>query len=81
MIGENDVPGEIFYLDDAQDLADWASENKIGRLSMWSANRDKECENPNEPLYSCSRISQNPFEFSNIFGVITINPCNDTIAN
>ncbi len=40
MIGENDVPGEVFYLDDAVDLTNWAAEKKIGRLSMWSANRN-----------------------------------------
>jgi len=67
MIGENDVPGEIFYLDDAYDVLNFAVENKIGRLSIWSANRDHECENPNDPLYSCSHIPQEPFQFSNIF--------------
>ena len=75
MIGENDVPGEIFYLDDATDLANWAAEKKIGLLSMWSANRDNECENPNDPLYSCSRIEQELFEFSGIFGTVANNPC------
>ncbi len=75
MIGENDVPGEIFYLDDASDLAIWAAEHKIGRLAMWSANRDNECENPNDPLYSCSHIPQEPFEFSGIFGAVAVNPC------
>ena len=75
MIGENDVPGEIFYLDDATDVAIWASQKKIGLLSMWSANRDNECENPNDPLYSCSRIEQELFGFSNIFGAVANNPC------
>lgn len=67
MIGENDVPGEVFYLDDAYDVLSFAVENKIGRLSIWSANRDHECENPYDPLYSCSHIPQEPFQFSNIF--------------
>lgn len=76
MIGENDVAGEIFYLDDATELAAWAADKNIGRLSMWSANRDKECANPNDPLYSCSRIDQQLFEFSSIFGAVATNPCN-----
>nr|NQU90375.1 hypothetical protein [Bacteroidota bacterium] len=77
MIGENDVPGEIFYLDDATDLAIWAAQKKIGRLSMWSANRDRQCDNPNDPLYSCSHIPQLPFEFSGIFGAVATNPCDE----
>ncbi len=76
MIGENDVPGEIFTIDDANDLAVWAVEKKIGRLSMWSANRDKACQNPNDPLYSCSHIEQSLFEFSAIFGAVSTNSCN-----
>ncbi len=76
MIGENDVQGEIFNLDDAFDLANWASQRKIGRLTMWSANRDRECTHPNDPLYSCSRIEQELFQFSSIFGSVSSNSCN-----
>ena len=67
MIGENDIPGEIFYLDDADDVRDYAIAHNIGRVSMWSANRDQECVNPNDPLYICSHIPQLQFEFSQTF--------------
>jgi len=70
MIGKNDVQGEVFYLDDAIDLATWAAQRKIGRLSMWSANRDHECANPTDPLYSCSHVAQQPYEFSSILGAV-----------
>jgi len=70
MIGQNDVPGEIFYQDDANDLATWAAEKKINRLAIWSANRDKQCENSGDPLYQCSHITQALFEFSGIFGAV-----------
>jgi hypothetical protein len=70
MIGKNDVPGEVFYLDDATDLSNWAALRKIGRLSMWSANRDHECPNPTDPLYSCSHVAQQPYEFSSILGAV-----------
>ncbi len=70
MIGANDVQGEVFYLDDADDLAAWASNRRIGRLSIWSVNRDKPCSNPNDPLYSCSHISQALYEFSGIFNSV-----------
>ena len=68
MIGQNDVAGEVFYLDDAADLKGWAIENQINRLAMWSVNRDRECVSPSDPLYSCSHIPQMPYEFSGIFG-------------
>ncbi|MFP4471976.1 MAG: hypothetical protein ACLFPE_14940 [Bacteroidales bacterium] len=59
------------------DVAAWAVEKKIGRLSMWSANRDRQCANPNDPLYSCSHIPQELFEFASIFGAVAVNPCNN----
>ena len=68
MIGVNDVQGEIFYLDDAADLATWAQQKNINRLAMWSVNRDRQCANSGDPLYSCSHIPQSLYEFSGIFG-------------
>jgi hypothetical protein len=70
MIGQNDVQGEVFYLEDANDLAQWASQRKIGRLAMWSANRDHQCANASDPLYSCSHITQTPYQFSSILGSV-----------
>ena len=67
MIGQNDVPGEIFYLDDAADVRDYALNHKIGRLSMWSANRDQPCVNSWDPLYICTKIPQDAFEFTQTF--------------
>ncbi|MET7900011.1 chitinase [Streptomyces sp. NPDC005355] len=43
MIGVNNVTGEIFTLEDAAGLARFAAEKGIGRLSMWSAERDQPC--------------------------------------
>ncbi len=43
MIGQNDVLGEIFTLDDAKDLNQFTLNQGIGRMSMWSANRDIPC--------------------------------------
>jgi chitinase len=70
MIGQNDIPGEVFGLDDAVDVANWALTRKISRLAIWSANRDRPCNTPGDPLYSCSHISQVPYEFSGIFGAV-----------
>ncbi len=43
MIGQNDVVGEVFTIDDAKGLNEFALEKGIGRMSMWSANRDTPC--------------------------------------
>lgn len=43
MIGQNDVVEEIFTVEDAQILNTFAREQSIGRMSMWSANRDIPC--------------------------------------
>ena len=43
MIGQNDVQDEIFTLADAKAFNAWAVSKGVGRLSMWSANRDQTC--------------------------------------
>ena len=43
MLGQNDVMDEIFTLDDAKKLNTFAHSQGIGRMSMWSANRDVAC--------------------------------------
>ena len=72
MIGQNDVPIEIFTLDDAAQTLAFAQQHKLSRLSMWSANRDKSC-GPNYPDVKvvsdvCSGIQQQPGAFGSVFG-------------
>jgi chitinase len=43
MIGQNDIVGEVFTLDDAVAFNLFARDMGIGRMSMWSANRDAPC--------------------------------------
>lgn len=43
MIGQNDIEKEVFSLADAKTFNSWAVSKGIGRMSMWSANRDKTC--------------------------------------
>lgn len=40
LIGDNDIGGETFTLDDAQTLLDFAQSVNMRLLSMWSSNRD-----------------------------------------
>ncbi|MBU1250381.1 MAG: chitinase [Actinobacteria bacterium] len=43
MIGQNDLVEDVFTLDDAEELNAFAVENGVGRMSMWSLNRDVQC--------------------------------------
>lgn len=43
MIGQNDVVDEVFTLEDAEAFNAFSLQQGIGRMSMWSANRDVPC--------------------------------------
>lgn len=72
MIGQNDVTAEVFSLDDARRLRAFAEENQLGRLSMWSANRDASCAAAYVDLSvvsdSCSGVDQGDERFATILG-------------
>jgi chitinase len=72
MIGQNDVAGEIFTLQDAQKLSAYAHTKGVGRLSMWSLNRDRTCS-PNYPDVQkvsdgCSGVEQGSASFAGLLG-------------
>ncbi|MER5749747.1 cellulose binding domain-containing protein [Streptomyces sp. NPDC002088] len=70
MLGVNDVASEIFKVDDATQLVDFAKSKGLGWLSMWSATRDKQCAGgaKNYADATCSSIAQDEFAFSKAFG-------------
>ncbi|BDZ39157.1 chitinase [Microbacterium suwonense] len=70
MIGQNDERDEVFTLDDAAALSDFAREKELARISMWSINRDRTC-GPNYPDVSivsdsCSGVAQGGETFAGI---------------
>ncbi|MEU9999655.1 cellulose binding domain-containing protein [Streptomyces sp. NPDC050848] len=69
MIGVNDVTTEIFKVDDATQLVDFAKSKGIGWLSMWSSTRDKQCAAGavNYADATCSSILQQPLAFTKAF--------------
>ncbi len=73
MIGQNDVAGEIFTLDDAKGLNQFAHSQGLGRMSMWSANRDISCGGNYVDVKvvsdSCSGIAQDKQSFASILGI------------
>jgi hypothetical protein len=69
MIGVNDVSTEVFKVDDATQLVNFAKSKGLGGLSMWSATRDKQCaggaKNSADP--TCSSIEQGANAFQKAF--------------
>ncbi len=72
MIGQNDIVADVFTLSDAEGLHDFARSKGVGRMSMWSLNRDAEC-GPNYPTLTvvsdaCSGVPQGAARFSDVLG-------------
>jgi chitinase len=71
MIGQNDVDAERFTVADARGLASYAVDKGLGRVSMWSLNRDAGCRGTftNVVVHSntCSGVSQDALAFSLVF--------------
>ncbi|MEU6666319.1 cellulose binding domain-containing protein [Streptomyces sp. NPDC046727] len=70
MIGVNDVSSEVFKVDDATQLVNFAKSKGLGGLSMWSATRDKQCDGGTKPTAdaTCSSIAQDRYAFAKAFG-------------
>ncbi|WP_329315882.1 cellulose binding domain-containing protein [Streptomyces sp. NBC_01278] len=69
MIGVNDVSSEVFKVDDATQLVDFARSKGLGWLAMWSGARDKQCPGgaKNSADATCSSIVQEPLAFTKAF--------------
>jgi chitinase len=74
MIGQNDVSGEVFTLADAAGLSTFADEKGLGRLSMWSLNRDVTCGSSytdlNRVSNFCSGVDQGDATFAETLGAL-----------
>lgn len=72
MLGQNDILGEVFSLDDAKSLNEFALLNGLGRVSMWSANRDIPCGVNYVDLKVvsdlCSGVTAPAYSFANTLG-------------
>ncbi|MEW2550090.1 chitinase [Streptomyces sp. NPDC047002] len=65
MIGTND-DGSTFSLANATTVKNWAASNGVGRLSLWSVNRDQACAGGSGGGASstCSGVGQNQLAFT-----------------
>ncbi|KAF4407081.1 hypothetical protein GCU69_21605 [Streptomyces lycii] len=69
MIGVNDVVTEIFTVDDATQVAEFAASKGLAWVSMWSSTRDKQCPEGEkaEADATCSSILQEELAFTKAF--------------
>ncbi|MER6558894.1 cellulose binding domain-containing protein [Streptomyces sp. NPDC001027] len=69
MIGVNDVASEVFTVQDAAQLVAFAKARGLGRLSMWSAARDRQCPGgaKNSADATCSSVLQADSAFAKAF--------------
>jgi len=72
MIGQNDLQGQNFSVASAQTLSRFAAANHLGRVSMWSVNRDSQCGSSFSQTgmlsNTCSGTPQSSLQFSQVFG-------------
>jgi len=70
MIGQNDEPGEVFSLEAARSLNQFVIGHGIGRISMWSLNRDKTCDpshvDVKRATETCSGVRQDSRQFADL---------------
>ncbi len=68
MIGQNDVSSEVFTLADAQNLAAFAKQKKLGLVAFWAINRDQPGSGS---LGLYSQAESSVFAFHNVFKAVT----------
>lgn len=72
MIGINEITTDVFDVQTAKQFTEFALSKKVGRMSQWSNNRDKQCETPrldwDTAPHGCSGIEQDDRAFSDTLG-------------
>lgn len=68
LVGQNDTQGEIFSEDNARQVLAFAQQQQLGLLAFWEVSRDNGgCPGNTTDSDMCSGLSQNTFDFVNIF--------------
>jgi len=72
MLGQNDVPSEVFTIQNAKDVAAFAKANGVGLLAWWEMTRDRPCGGSLQGLSLCSGVSSPQWAFAKAFvGALT----------
>lgn len=66
MAGRNNTSPETFTLANASTVRKYAREKNVGTISLWNADRDKQCPDGTadpQPRVNCSGVAQQPYQF------------------
>lgn len=74
MIGQNDVPGEVFTLADAAQVVAFAETVDLPLVAFWSMTRDQPCPGGPSPWASpsCHSLTDPAWSFTNAFRAYTV---------
>lgn len=65
LAGVNEDPGEVITLQDFQQVLTYAHQHRIGRLTFWNVNRDRQCQaDGSDPADTCSGVPQSLYEYT-----------------
>ena len=67
MIGQNDVPGEVFTWADSQTVLAFAQGHGVKRLAFWALNRDQSCGAGDVAPGTCTAQTQQPLDYTDGF--------------
>ncbi|MDQ2906471.1 MAG: hypothetical protein M3Y81_23395 [Chloroflexota bacterium] len=68
MIGQNDSPGEVLSIQQAQQVLTFAKQVNMGELSFWEVSRDNGgCPGQTSASPTCSGLAQGTYDFINLF--------------
>jgi chitinase len=67
MIGQNDVPGEVFSWADSQTVLSFAQKHGVRRLAFWALNRDQACGGGDAAPGACTGEMQQPLDYTDGF--------------
>jgi hypothetical protein len=67
MLGQNDVPSEVFGVQNAKDVAAWSKANGIGLLAWWEMTRDRPCGGSYQGLSLCSGVPSPQWAYAQAF--------------
>lgn len=84
MIGQSDIDGEVFTTANAQELQEFSASVGLGRVSIWSSNRDYQCADNytdwTTATTSCSGVEQDTREFATILSASRTGSANQTFG-
>ncbi len=71
MIGVNDDHAEVFTLQDAQTVLNFAEQQHMILLSFWDVEHDRQCSGNESAPHSCTGVRQQAYQYDQTFAAFT----------